>query len=67
MLTKQRLTEEPYGIGVNADRPDLVRFINTVFERMRANGSWQASYDKWLKPSLQTAATQPAPLYGRRP
>ncbi len=67
VLTKQRLTEEPYGIGVNADRLDLVRFINTVFERMRANGSWQASYDKWLKPSLETAATQPAPLYGRRP
>jgi polar amino acid transport system substrate-binding protein len=67
VLTKQRLTEEPYGIGVNADRVDLARFINSVFERMRADGSWQASYDRWLKPSLQTAATQPTPLYGRRP
>lgn len=67
VLTKERLTDEPYGIGVNADRVDLVRFINTVFERMRADGSWQASYDRWLKPSLQTAANQPTPLYGRRP
>lgn len=67
VLTKERLTEEPYGIGVNAERDDLVRFINTVFERMRADGSWQASYDRWLEPSLQTAATQPTPLYGRRP
>ncbi|HXH78662.1 glutamate ABC transporter substrate-binding protein [Nocardioides sp.] len=67
VLTKQRLTEEPYGIGVNAQRGDLVKFINGVFERMRADGSWQASYDRWLKPSLQVDATQPTPVYGRRP
>jgi polar amino acid transport system substrate-binding protein len=66
VLTKERLTEEPYGIGVNAERTDLVQFINGVFERMRADGSWQASYDRWLKPSLQVDATQPTPLYGRR-
>ena len=67
VLTRERLTDEPYGIGVNADRVDLVRFINTVFERMRADGSWQASYDRWLEPSLQAAGNQPTPLYGRRP
>lgn len=67
VLTKERLTEEPYGIGVNAERTDLVRFINRVFEQMRADGSWQASYNRWLKPSLEVDATQPTPLYGRRP
>lgn len=67
VLTKQRLTEEPYGIGVNKDRQDLVRFINGVLEQIRADGSWQASYDKWLRPSLRAAATQPTPVYGRRP
>jgi polar amino acid transport system substrate-binding protein len=67
VLTKERLTEEPYGIGVNAQRGDLVKFINGVFERMRADGSWQASYDRWLKPSLLVDATQPTPVYGRRP
>ena len=36
--TKERLTEEPYGIGVNARPVDLVRFINGVLERMRADG-----------------------------
>ena len=66
VLTKERLTEEPYGIGVNAERTDLVQFINGVLERMRADGSWQASYDRWLQPSLQVDATQPTPLYGRR-
>ncbi|QIK76552.1 glutamate ABC transporter substrate-binding protein [Nocardioides piscis] len=67
VLATRRLTEEPYGIGVNSERVDLVRFINRVFERMRADGSWQASYNRWLKPSLGVDATQPTPLYGRRP
>lgn len=67
VLTKERLTDEPYGIGVNADRTDLVRFINGVFERMRADGSWKASYDRWLKGPLQVEGSQPTPLYGRRP
>ena len=66
VLTKESLTDEPYGIGVNADRVDLVQFINGVFERMRADGSWQASYDRWLKPSLKVDGIQPTPVYGRR-
>ncbi|TQK72167.1 glutamate ABC transporter substrate-binding protein [Nocardioides sp. SLBN-35] len=58
-------TKEPYGIATNADDTDLVAFINAVLEDMRADGSWQASYDKWLKPYLLIEATQPQPVYGR--
>ena len=65
VLTGEALTDEPYGIGVNADDVDLVRFINSVLERMRTDGSWQASYDKWLRPSLKVDANQPPPVYGR--
>ncbi|GAA4691271.1 glutamate ABC transporter substrate-binding protein [Nocardioides conyzicola] len=65
VLTGEALTDEPYGIGVNSDHVDLVRFINAVLERMRADGSWQASYTKWFKPSLKVDATQPTPVYGR--
>ena len=65
VLTGEALTDEPYGIGVNADDVDLVRFINGVLERMRQDGSWQASYEKWLQPSLKAPATQPTPVYGR--
>ena len=65
VLVGQALTDEPYGIGVNKDDVDLVRFINAVLERMRADGSWQASYQRWLRPSLKVAATQPTPVYGR--
>ena len=67
VLASERLTEEPYGIGVNAEHVDLVRFINAMLERMRADGSWQASYDRWLRPSLQVEAVQPVPVYGRTP
>jgi polar amino acid transport system substrate-binding protein len=65
VLTGEALTDEPYGIGVNADDVDLVRFINAVLERMGRDGSWQTSYGKWLQPSLQAPATQPTPVYGR--
>lgn len=67
VLNTKRLTEEPYGIGVNAERQDLVRFINSVLEGMRADGSWRTSYDRWLGPSLKVEGTQPDPVYGRRP
>lgn len=58
-------TREPYGIATNADDKDLVAFINSVLEGMRADGSWQKSYDTWLKPYLLIDATQPQPAYGR--
>ncbi|WGX98606.1 glutamate ABC transporter substrate-binding protein [Nocardioides sp. L-11A] len=62
---QQAFTKEPYGIATNAEDTDLVAFINAVLEDMRADGSWQASYDKWLKPYLLLDATQPQPAYGR--
>jgi polar amino acid transport system substrate-binding protein len=64
---QETFTDEPYGIGVNKDDVDLVRFVNGVLERMRADGSWQASYEKWLRPALNVPATQPTPVYGRKP
>lgn len=59
------LTREPYGIGVNGDNQDLVQLINVVLEDMRKDGRWQASYEKWLRPSLMVKGVQPEPLYGR--
>ena len=65
VLAGDPLTAEPYGIGVNADNVDLVKFINAMLEQMRADGTWQASYQKWLQPTLGKGTGQPAPLYGR--
>lgn len=67
VLEGEPLTAEPYGIGVNSDRVDFVKFINGVLEQMRADGSWAASYQTWLAPTLGEGAGQPVPLYGRVP
>ncbi len=61
---QDKFTAEPYGIGVNQDDKDLARFVNAVLEESRANGSWQDSYDKWLRPTLGQGS-QPQPTYGR--
>jgi polar amino acid transport system substrate-binding protein len=58
---------QPYGIGVNTNQKDLVRFVNGVLDDMRA-GSWKTSYDSWLSEALGTtgtSATQPTPNYSR--
>lgn len=62
---QEPFTDEPYGIGANADDEDLVAFINAVLVEMRADGSWKQSYDRWLKPYLKVDATPPTPEYGR--
>jgi polar amino acid transport system substrate-binding protein len=67
VLDEDAFTEEPYGIGVPADDVDLVRFVNGVLERMRADGSWDASYQHWLAPTLGKSPGQPQPQYGRTP
>jgi polar amino acid transport system substrate-binding protein len=61
---QRKFTAEPYGIGVNQGNKDLVRFINAVLEQSRADGSWQESYDRWLRPTLGQGS-QPQPTYGR--
>ncbi|UXA20509.1 glutamate ABC transporter substrate-binding protein [Mycobacterium sp. SMC-4] len=42
------MNEEAYGIGVNLDNPDLVRFVNGTLERIRRDGTWNTLYRKWL-------------------
>lgn len=44
----ESLGEEHYAVGVAKGRPDLVRFINGVLVKRRADGSWQTSYNRWL-------------------
>lgn len=61
------VSDEPYGVGIPADQPDMVRFVNGVLEDMVAGGQWEKSYDRWLGDALGTAPEAPQPVYGRAP
>ena len=58
-------TSEPYGIGAPAGSTDLVRYVNAVLAQTISDGSWKASYNRWLAPALGPAPTRPTPVYGR--
>jgi polar amino acid transport system substrate-binding protein len=47
-LVGGRFTDEPYGVAVSRSALDLVRFVNGVLDRMRADGTWAAIYTRWL-------------------
>lgn len=57
------LKQQPYGVSVAHTAPDLVRFVNGVLERIRADGTWTASYAHWLSPILGTPPPPPAARY----
>lgn len=58
-------TAEPYGLGVNREHTDFVRFVNGVLADMKADGRWTKSYNTWLADSLGKAPPPPTPVYGR--
>lgn len=43
------MSVEPYGVGVNKENSDLVRFVNGVLEQMRDDGTWERLYDAHLR------------------
>jgi polar amino acid transport system substrate-binding protein len=60
------LTSEPYGLGIAKTHPEFVRFVNSILERMRADGTWKQMYTQWLKPTGPVPDPPPA-VYGRNP
>ena len=58
------LESEPYGIAVSKSRPDLERFVNGVLANIRANGTWESIYQKWLGPYLGPAQPPAAQYAG---
>ncbi len=57
------LGEEPYGVGINSTQPDLVRFVNGVLDKIRADGTWYEIYNRWLASVLGPIYYPPQPIY----
>ena len=64
VVSAPALEPEPYGLGVSKQHKDFVEFVNSALDRARADGTWQQSYDRWLKDDLGERSP-PKPLYGR--
>src|SRR6185295_15219678 len=56
------IAKEPYGVGVNKDHEDLVRFVNGVLEKIGHDGTWQRLYGAWLE-ELGPSPGPPEPRY----
>lgn len=61
-ITGAAVSDEPAGIGISQKTPDLVRFVNGVLERIRTDGTWARSHQRWLS-SLGPVPKPPVPVY----
>lgn len=59
-LVGPSIGDEPYGVGVKKENSDLVRFVNGALDQMRADGTWQRLYDKWLLEFAPSPGPPPA-------
>ena len=44
-LVGDPLTQEPYGAGIKKDSPEMVEFVNGVFQELKDDGTWMKLYD----------------------
>lgn len=65
VIKNERFSDEPYGLGIQKQHPEFVRYVNAVLEQIKADGRWKASYNKWFAAALGPAPVPPKPVYGR--
>jgi polar amino acid transport system substrate-binding protein len=62
-MVGERFTEEPYGMAMQKNQTDFVRFVNSVLEQLRANGQWLTLYNRWVADLVGPTAGPPAAVY----
>jgi len=63
VVEKDEIAPEPYGIAMPKDHIEFVKFVNSVLEKIKADGTWTSSYNKWLAQLLGPAPVPPAAVY----
>jgi polar amino acid transport system substrate-binding protein len=63
MIVGERFTDEPYGMAISKDSPELTRFVNAVLEQLRSGGRWAEIYNEWLRVLLDEPASPPPAKY----
>jgi polar amino acid transport system substrate-binding protein len=57
------LSPAPYGMEISKEHPEFVRFVNGVLAKLRADGTWRALFDKWLRGIPNANPVLPPPQY----
>jgi polar amino acid transport system substrate-binding protein len=57
-----RFATLPYGVGISQAHQDFVRYVNALLDQLRANGTWQTMYNRWLQTQFGPASP-PAARY----
>jgi len=47
-LVGDQLTQEPYGAGIKLGETEFVDFVNETFTKVKEDGRYKASFDKWV-------------------
>jgi ABC-type amino acid transport substrate-binding protein len=47
-MVGDRLTTEPYGVGIKEGDKQLKRFVDGVLKKVEADGRWKKTYQKWV-------------------
>jgi polar amino acid transport system substrate-binding protein len=62
-ILPDRFGDQHYGIPIAHEHPDLVRYVNAVLARLRADDSLATLYERWLAGGAEPVPPIPAPSY----
>jgi ABC-type amino acid transport substrate-binding protein len=59
-LVGNRLTVEPYGVGIKEGDKGMQRFVDSVLRKIEEDGRWEETYQKWVGRHLNRQEQPPA-------
>src|SRR5918994_3715102 len=59
-MVGNRLTVEPYGVGIKEGDKGMQRFVDSVLRKIEEDGRWEETYQKWVGRHLDRQEQPPA-------